>query len=344
MMDRKEEIDILKGIGIFSVIAGHVVPGFASEMMFLFHMPLFFMVSGYLFKADSNHSQFLKNKAISLLIPYFVYLGIFSAPNFARLATGWVKDPTFESALHLGKEVVKVIWGGRLLTGVLGVFWFVTCLYITLQVYNYIYNRFSAKRTILLLACVLYVLAMVNQNAFQWLSFPWGINIVLCSLFFLSIGHIFGQKIFTSHEYKLIVISLLIALVSAFLVFEGYKMSFNMKYSYYGWFVLSPAAAIAFTHLIAVVSHGMKRLEYVKDFLAYSGKASATVMFTHQFFHVRFEKYSSDFPWGMSLLIFFVCIGIHYLLSLSAVTRLLFLGSRHDLKLLTSKFNKQARG
>ena len=108
-MDRKEEIDILKGIGIFSVIAGHVVPGFASEMMFLFHMPLFFMVSGYLFKADSNHSQFLKNKAISLLIPYFVYLGIFSAPNFARLATGWVKDPTFESALHLGKEVVKVI-------------------------------------------------------------------------------------------------------------------------------------------------------------------------------------------------------------------------------------------
>jgi fucose 4-O-acetylase-like acetyltransferase len=65
MNERKKWIDALKGIGIFCVVLGHALNGFIGEGIFennkylianiieyiigIFHMPLFFMVSGYLF-------------------------------------------------------------------------------------------------------------------------------------------------------------------------------------------------------------------------------------------------------------------------------------------------------
>jgi len=52
LMQRDMHIDVAKGIGIFSVVSGHIVTGIASEFMFLFHMPFFFFISGYLHKKN----------------------------------------------------------------------------------------------------------------------------------------------------------------------------------------------------------------------------------------------------------------------------------------------------
>lgn len=43
---RDEQLDILKGIGIILVVFAHVCSGYASTLVFLFHMPLFFFLSG----------------------------------------------------------------------------------------------------------------------------------------------------------------------------------------------------------------------------------------------------------------------------------------------------------
>lgn len=72
---RLEYIDILKGIGIVLVVLGHITKDRELfQFIYAFHMPLFFIVSGYFLHEKKN---FIISQAKSLLIPYFVF-GILS--------------------------------------------------------------------------------------------------------------------------------------------------------------------------------------------------------------------------------------------------------------------------
>lgn len=69
--DRESEFDILKGIGIILVIIAHTMPvsSIFYRIIASFHMPLFFLVSGYFFSEKSNVIMF-KSKFRRLIIPY----------------------------------------------------------------------------------------------------------------------------------------------------------------------------------------------------------------------------------------------------------------------------------
>ena len=72
---RQEFIDVAKGIGIISVVFAHL--GLATRYLYLFHMPLFFFLSGMVFKPQTNQTNqtnFILSKVKSLLIPYFFFL------------------------------------------------------------------------------------------------------------------------------------------------------------------------------------------------------------------------------------------------------------------------------
>lgn len=71
---RDSTLDIAKGIGIFLVVLGHFAI-FASPLyhyIYLFHMPLFFFISGMFYKTISLKEIFIK-KTKRLLIPYLFY-------------------------------------------------------------------------------------------------------------------------------------------------------------------------------------------------------------------------------------------------------------------------------
>ena len=51
MTKRIEWIDIAKGIGIILVVIGHISQiEVLNDIIYSFHMPLFFIISGYLYK------------------------------------------------------------------------------------------------------------------------------------------------------------------------------------------------------------------------------------------------------------------------------------------------------
>lgn len=69
-------LDAAKAIGIFLVVLGHVPSVYNYRwVIYLFHMPLFFMLSGYLFKFVSPKEE-LKRSFKSLLVPYFIYSSV----------------------------------------------------------------------------------------------------------------------------------------------------------------------------------------------------------------------------------------------------------------------------
>lgn len=82
MKQRIQYIDAAKGLAILFVIVGHVgliyssslaggMPNIVVHFAFTFHLPVFFIASGYFFNANTPlNATFFKKKFITLLLPY----------------------------------------------------------------------------------------------------------------------------------------------------------------------------------------------------------------------------------------------------------------------------------
>ena len=55
--NRDVSIDIMRGIGILSMLVGHcVIPDLLHKFIYMWHMPLFFIASGYFFRRTGDRS------------------------------------------------------------------------------------------------------------------------------------------------------------------------------------------------------------------------------------------------------------------------------------------------
>ena len=95
---RNTTIDIVKGIGVFCVVAGHsLFPG--THFISLFHVAVFFIASGYFFKESysengKNLFLFVKRKFITLWLVYVVWMAIFTLlHNFFIEIHVYTNDP-----------------------------------------------------------------------------------------------------------------------------------------------------------------------------------------------------------------------------------------------------------
>lgn len=68
---RVGSIDVAKGVAIISVIFGHLGIEEINRVVFSFHMPLFFLISGYFLSMNRPFIMFVKGKVKSLLLPYY---------------------------------------------------------------------------------------------------------------------------------------------------------------------------------------------------------------------------------------------------------------------------------
>jgi fucose 4-O-acetylase-like acetyltransferase len=93
---RIEWIDIAKGLGIILVSFGHLRNGDGQSVwlpamdgpitaIYLFHMPLFYLLGGLTFSTTGGFKSFVIRKVRTLLIPYYVFSLYFLAKPFAVL-------------------------------------------------------------------------------------------------------------------------------------------------------------------------------------------------------------------------------------------------------------------
>lgn len=125
---RDKNVDTVKGLLIILVVTAHFQRDIIHDMIFLFHMPLFFILSGIFLQKEKLISKgYLKNKAVSLLIPYCIYL---------------LFDLFFIQRDYSIGSIVRAVWGGRSISGA---YWYITCFLFTLFVLGFLLNHFSEK-------------------------------------------------------------------------------------------------------------------------------------------------------------------------------------------------------
>lgn len=71
-MNRKQYIDLARGIAMICIVLGHLGNTTINRFVFTFHVPLFFMLTGYFTNAKQSIPEFTKKKFKTLIIPYIV--------------------------------------------------------------------------------------------------------------------------------------------------------------------------------------------------------------------------------------------------------------------------------
>lgn len=117
---RVKWLDSARGIAVFLVILGHMGIPYFGKYITSFHMPLFFFLSGVTFSVKDSFSEFVRKKAMRLLVPYFC-LGIpcIISSYYSRAAEGTLTAQAFIQVL------LKFIVQKRMYT-----LWFLTCLFL----------------------------------------------------------------------------------------------------------------------------------------------------------------------------------------------------------------------
>lgn len=108
--ERNINIDIIKGIGIILMVGGHCGMPF-THFIYLFHMAIFFMASGYCFNASNSETMqdvlsFVKRKFKGLWFPYVLWTAVFSLLHNVFIKAG-IYSPAPWSISEIGKNIIK---------------------------------------------------------------------------------------------------------------------------------------------------------------------------------------------------------------------------------------------
>ena len=157
-----------KTFALLLVVVGHPV-GYTiyAKYIYWFHMPAFFLLSGYLFKPPdgwSSLSAWLFKRSREVLVPYCSYLILVTMVRYFYV---YRYLHVLEASFVL-KDLPEVLFGGRLLGGYYTVFWFFTCLFATQVFFALINLAFKDSRLVMASVAAAYLLA----HAESWLMFP----------------------------------------------------------------------------------------------------------------------------------------------------------------------------
>ncbi|PLY37371.1 hypothetical protein F164LOC_10310 [Pectobacterium carotovorum] len=182
---RDRSVDSLKGIGILLVVLGHVtmLPQGVHDFIYSFHIPLFFILSGYLYNPNKKQSiaQHVTSKFHSLLVPAWIMGLICGIPFIFLLLFG--KISTFEFVYRLYGTLVGIPKYES--TFICTPIWFLFSLFFTSVIFQVMTDRLKrAGKYVALTVGLIYILS----TTYFKIQLPFNIGQSLAGLMFFSMG------------------------------------------------------------------------------------------------------------------------------------------------------------
>ncbi|MFC6998652.1 acyltransferase family protein [Rufibacter roseus] len=263
-------VDYAKAIGIFLVVLAHTplwTP--AQNFIYVFHMPLFFFISGYLFshRKHVTYLAFIKRRTKQLLVPYLFFSAI-----------------TFLFWLFVGRKFgddagASVLWYKPLLGILYGIgrppwlvhcipLWFILCLFVVENIYYLIFKNTDKKFLLLVLFGALgYIDYQYNP-----VRMFWSVNTALVALVFYAAGNIYKEKVKEFSAFKsaplagcLVVGALL---VYAFSLINGRVNMHVHYYNNYAYFMIGGFIGIGMCIAVSVLLGRLRIADGVAEFIS----------------------------------------------------------------------------
>lgn len=215
MKDRIGYLDIIKGIGIFFVVFGHITHNsILREYIYNFHMPLFFFVSGLLHKPNLSFKDFIKKKIKSIYIPYILFFSITFL--YWVFIERYVRGAEYSIIHQLIGLPYGTYQGFHLNFN--GALWFLPCLFIT-ELLFYPISKINDKFGIVSFILLSYIIGTVlRTNNINYL--PFGLHTAFFALIFYGIGYLsknMPEKLITAtgvYQYLLLIFYFTIQIIT----------------------------------------------------------------------------------------------------------------------------------
>lgn len=280
-LDHLEWVDVLKGLGILTVVWGHSGSQNAFYM-FWFHMPLFFLISGYLyrFKPQRTGLAYVQRKAKHLLVPYMFYLVLITLMMFS--VSIWKGQPTGQ---FFSDNWVALLLGGSLLEGVYATFWFITCLFFVQISYDYLCRKVPSTlfKGLILLGC--YLLAYGESRYFPEIFFPWNLDVGVYALVFYGLGSFLRQhKLLEQQNRRCILFGLSLVILLGFIYLYSQKIldyGLDMKHRQYYYFGTSLILPLVISSLLVLLSMILSKWHRFKKLFTLLGRSAMVIMYLH---------------------------------------------------------------
>jgi len=278
--------DVVKAIAITAVVLGHALPGSSSlsRFIYLFHLPLFFMIAGYYFDFDKyadNSELLIKNSAKRLLLPCVVMSFVAYDIEF------WMNSRILSFFYGAGKAVV---WHLGMfdftIAPIVMMMWFLYCLFAVRMI---LWLFLKSTRFLHLPVYVNLLLALAlgigGLAVGKWKALPWNIDIALAGIWFAYIGILLKQYHFWQWNKKIHLFVVVLCIVIGSIDFRYAQLYFNDRVYVHPMLALLGAAVLCI--LAFYVTRGIASIgkyKYGKWILmlgAYIGCNSLLIMFLH---------------------------------------------------------------
>lgn len=284
---RKSFIDIAKGIGIILVALGHLdTDGQVSrELIYSFHLPLFFIISGALAsKKKTNFKDYFQKNFKTLYVPYLVFVVI---------------DTVLFGAIHhfSGDAAVQMITNNALALAGFGFkcvnrpVWFLFALFFIKTVFYFV-SKNKAVKYITAIACVAFVFFSGKLDVLYGCLYL----MALPGLFFYMLGsemracilkmdEAFDNHLRKNNKQAVSMICVLgVAAIFVLLTLSAHKNgSIDMTVFRYHNAVLYFANSILGSFFVLAVSVLLAKLKFIPKALIFYGRNSIIVMLCHYY-------------------------------------------------------------
>lgn len=277
-------IDMAKGYGIFFVIIGHLYIPHISSLIYSFHMPLFFFLSGYLFKKEIGVKEFIKKKFKGIIVPYLSLGTIIILFDYI-----WKKYVLLESVS------LVIIIKNFLVQKRTYAIWFLTCLFCVNIIFYFITHMIKSIRVAGVIVFTLAIVTLIYYRHGGDVCI-WNADASLVALPFFYLGYV--MKLSDSiervlFENKKIIKFVILACLNIVFAFASYKICgliLDMYGNIYGVEPLVFLAALAGTLCVVLVAKS-----FAINAIAYVGANSLVYFAFHQeIFLVVINKMMED--------------------------------------------------
>ncbi|MBE9229517.1 acyltransferase family protein [Phormidium sp. LEGE 05292] len=300
MNGRLQHIDIAKGLGILLVVFGHnqIVlkeQGELFNIIYSFHLPLFFFLAGLFFKADDKITRLMQGKFDSIIKPYFVTLIVVGAiyiPLNHYSPIRYIAGVVYGTESTIPAEWAP-LWFLPHLWAIFTVSW------LLIKVTNLCVINKLWQIVVMLLILIIGILTIhlfweipINNTPILNLVFndnlltglPLSLDIVLISLFFFLLGLLLKKQAFNfnvNYQY--------FALILFGFCFCHYYFNYTMDLSErrYDNIIISTFEAICGIYIILCFSNLISKFKGIRDILSYIGTGSMFILIFHQFFQLK---------------------------------------------------------
>ncbi|MFJ4297483.1 acyltransferase family protein [Curtobacterium sp. NPDC089689] len=312
--DRSVAVDLVRVIGVIAIVAGHTWDQrhFAQAGIYTWHVPVFFVLTGYLWKSGRSTRVELARRTRTLLVPYVSWLVLVTVIWFGfRAAVG----DSFDS--HTLK---LLLLGGNWISRPYSAFWFVTCLFAAAVLLRWLehVHRFLPwfAAGIGLAWCIgdRYPLAMIPES----------LGVALPAIFFMLIGVLLRR--FRHTIDRPVLVGSLLLVPAWWLGWSGALDTLNMKGANLGTPVLSALMAGAIScGLLLVVEGTEHRLPAWARRLVFVVAACAIpVILTHTLSLAITERLGLPSSKWTFLIAYFVPLALALVLRMTPAKRVLF--------------------